>query len=127
MASIAVLPDPGTADDGLVVSEAVRRLAGFWELGNATLGRIIGVSEATAYRLRAGSYTLRPQDKPFELALYLVRLFRGLDAVMGSDDRAARSWLRVENLDLGVPLERMKTIGGLIETADYVDGWRAQV
>jgi hypothetical protein len=32
---------------------------------------------------------MEPQSKAFELGQHLVRLFRGLDALMGSDDEAS--------------------------------------
>ena len=111
-----------------VLSTAVARVADYWNLGNEALGAVMGVSAATASRLRSGSWTLQRGTKPFELAQYLVRLFRSLDSLTGSDEQAAKSWLRTANTDLdGVPAELIRTVRGLSEVANYVDDFRARV
>jgi hypothetical protein len=123
--------DPRSADapdQERVLSTAVARVARLWGLTNEALGEIIGVSPATASRLKAGQRALEQGSKPFELAQYLVRLFRSLDALMGSDDAASMSWLRTANLDLdGRPIDRIRTVRGLYEVANYVDDFRARV
>lgn len=111
-----------------VLTEAVGRVATLWKLTNDQLGAILGLSPATASRLRSGSFALEPASKPFELGQYLVRLFRSLDAMMGSDDAGAMAWLRTPNLDLGGrPIDLIRTIRGLGDVTDYVDDFRAQV
>jgi uncharacterized protein (DUF2384 family) len=111
-----------------VLSDAVRRIADLWQLPNARLGAILGLSGSTASRLRAGRYRLESGSKPFELAQHLLRLFRSLDSWLGQDDEAARSWLATPNLDLGErPIDLLPTIRGLLRTSDYVDALRARV
>lgn len=111
-----------------VVSRAVARAAALLGLTNAALARTIGLSEASASRLRAGTYTLEPGSKPYELALLLVRLFRSLDAVMGGDEASLRSWMSAANHALGgVPRELVQTATGLVAAVDYVDAARARV
>ncbi|KQX22794.1 MULTISPECIES: MbcA/ParS/Xre antitoxin family protein [unclassified Sphingomonas] len=123
-----VHPVGAAADQGRVLSEAIVRIAGCWKLTNEQLGAILGLSPATASRLRSGSFQLERSSKPFELGQYLVRLFRSLDALMGSDDGASISWLRTANLDLdGRPIELIRTVRGLSDVADYVDDHRAQI
>lgn len=115
-------------NESRVLSTAVTQVATCWKLTNEQLGAVLGLSPATASRLRAGGFALDRSSKAFELGQYLVRLFRGLDALMGSDDRAAISWLRSPNLDLeGRPLDLIRSIRGLAAVADYVDDHRAQV
>jgi hypothetical protein len=119
----AVLPT-----DAAVLSKAVARAAELWNLTNETLGDIIGVSASTASRLRAGMWQLERGTKPFELAQFLVRLFRSVDSLLGSDDEAAISWLSARNLDLDdKPIDLIKTVKGLTEVANYVDDFRAHV
>ncbi|MBO9376614.1 DUF2384 domain-containing protein [Sphingomonas histidinilytica] len=116
------------ADQGRVLSEAIARIAGCWKLTNEQLGAILGLSPATASRLRSGGFRLDRSSKAFELGQYLVRLFRSLDALMGSDDLASISWLRTANLDLdGRPIDLIRTVRGLSDVADYVDDYRAQI
>lgn len=124
---MATLP-ASQLEHGRVLSEAVVRVASCWKLTNEQLGSIVGISAATASRLRTGSYQLQRTEKAFELGQYLVRLFRSLDALMGSDDAASMSWLKSENLDLdGRPIDLIRTIRGLNDVADYVDDYRARV
>ena len=112
----------------VVLTEAIRRIAQFWDLSNAGLGAIIGVSAPTASRLRAGRWTVDPGGKPFELAQLMLRLFRSLDSFFGGDDSAARWWLDQPNRDLGGrPRELIATVSGLVAVSDYVDAIRARV
>lgn len=120
---VGVIPD-----DEHVLTVAVSRAADLWDLTNATLGRIIGVSSPTASRLRSGQKRLLRGTKPFELGQYFVRLFRSLDALTGSDDRSAMSWLRTKNEDLGGrPIDLIETVKGLAEVSNYVDDFRARI
>ncbi len=110
------------------LSSAVTRIADLWGFTNGKLGAILGLSAATVSRLRTGGTMLDPASKSFEAGQFLLRLFRGLDALLGSDDAAAKGWLDTPNLDLGnKPIERIETMRGLIEVCDYVDFYRARV
>ena len=115
-------------DVSRVLTAAISRIADIWQLPNAKLGEILGLSGPTASRLRSGRYALEPGSKPFELAQHLLRLFRSLDSWLGQDDESARSWLATRNLDLeGRPIDLVLTIRGLLRTSDYVDALRARV
>lgn len=121
-------PAERAAREEQALSRAVARVAEFWGLGNEQLGSILGLSDSTVSRLRNGRLTLKRGTKSFELAQYLVRLFRSLDALMGSDDTAARSWLATHNLDLqAAPIELLGTVHGLVSVCDYVDDFRARI
>lgn len=111
-----------------ILSMAVARAAALWGMTNEGLGDVLGVSAATASRLRSGNYLLPRGSKSFELGQYLVRMFRSLDAIMASDDAASMSWLQTENLDLaGRPLDLIRTVRGLTEVTHYLDDFRAHV
>lgn len=120
---LAEAPDPG-----LVLAKATVRAAQFLGVPQSDLASIIGVSEATASRLANGQKALEPKSKPWQLAALFVRLFRSLDAIVGSDDTAARAWLRSENNALGgVPLELLHDAAGLVRAVDYLDAARARL
>ena len=86
--------------DAAVLTKAVVRAARLLSFSQRELARILGVSEATASRLCAGSYQLSAtRTKEWELALLLVRLFRSLDALWGHEE-AAHTWLGSHNLAL---------------------------
>lgn len=116
------------AADGKVLTKAIARIAEFWGLTNAKLGAVIGLSPATVSRLRSGKAELDPATKSFEAGQFLLRLFRSLDALLGSDDMAARAWLTTPNLDLDArPIDLIDSFKGLISVCDYVDAYRARV
>jgi DNA-binding XRE family transcriptional regulator len=112
--------------EAAVATKAVLRAAARLGLSNKTLAKIIGVSEATVSRMGAGSYQLTRGDKPFELALLFVRLFRSLDAISGGDEAVATAWLRSENLALGgTPLTLIQSVPGLVHVLAYLDARRS--
>ena len=68
-------PRPAPANEA-VATKAVLRAADRLGLSNKALGQVIGLSEATVSRMGSGAYTLSPGDKPFELAMLLIRVSR---------------------------------------------------
>jgi uncharacterized protein (DUF2384 family) len=114
--------------DEMVLSKAVANAAVLWHLTNETLGEIIGVSPASASRIRSGSKHLNRGRKEFELGQLFVRIFRSLDSITGSDDEASVSWLTTENKDLDArPIDLIRRVEGLTLVANYVDAFRARV
>ena len=100
-AQVSPKPDRASA-----LSAAIVRIAEFWSLSNAKLGVILGISAPTVSRLKRGTTELDPASKSFEAGQFLLRLFRSLDALLGSDDAAVKSWLATPNLDLGAKRKR---------------------
>lgn len=115
-------PDPGD-----VLTRAVRSAAQRLGLRNRDLARMLGTSEASISRLRAGR-VLEPSSKEGELALLFLRLYRSLDALMGGDDARARTWLHAPNEHLsGVPAKRILGVEGLIDVVQYLDAMRGHL
>jgi hypothetical protein len=116
------------AQKGPTVTKATLRAAANLGLSNKAVGGIIGLSEATISRMGSGRYVLAPDDKPFELSVLFVRLYRSLDAITGGDDAVARAWLRNDNTALGgTPLSLVQTVQGLVNVIAYLDARRAVV
>ena len=122
-------PHPAPApSDSLIVTKAAVRAADKLGLTNKILARVIGVSEASVSRMKKGEFPLEPSQKPFELAVLFVRLYRSLDAVVGGDDAVARAWLVNENTALrAAPLALIQNVSGLINVIQYLDARRAVV
>jgi hypothetical protein len=111
-----------------VVSKAVLRSAERLGVSNRLLGRIVGLSEASVSRMARGQFSLEPDNKPYELSLLFIRLFRSLDSIVGGDETTARAWLRNENLALGGrPIAMIETVSGLVNVLAYLDAERAVV
>jgi hypothetical protein len=111
---------------GAVVTKAVLRSAGRLGVSNRLLARVIGVSEASVSRMAHGQFALDSGEKPYELSLLFIRLFRSLDSIVGGDEATARAWLRNENLALGdKPITMIETVPGLVNVIAYLDAQRA--
>lgn len=127
MAKLSAVSAAST-DAERVLTQATLRAADTLGINQGQLAVILGLSESTISRQRKGQITLDPALKSWELAALFVRLFRGLDALMGGDDDASHAWLANPNLHLkGVPLERIMSVTGLVEVVAYVDAFRAKV
>jgi uncharacterized protein (DUF2384 family) len=125
MARTALQP---AVSEGAVVTKAALRAAALLGISNKALGRIVGISEASVSRMGAGTYTLRPEEKPFELAVLFIRFYRALDAIVHGDDEVARAWLTNPNAALGgTPLAVIQSLSGLVHAIAYLDARRALV
>lgn len=111
-----------------VVTKATLRAADRLEIKSTILARILGISEPTISRMRNGTYKLDPDQKPYELAVLFVRLYRSLDGIVAGDDRVASDWLKNTNTVLkGVPLDLIQSVSGLMNVIEYLDSRRAIV
>lgn len=110
------------------LAKAAIRAAGLLGLTQAELAPILGVSRATVSRMAAGEHLLSPEQKAWELAALFVRLFRSLDALVGSNETQARAWLNSENVALGaVPRELLPRAEGLVRAVQYLDAARGRI
>ena len=115
-------PDPEA-----VLAKAVLSAAERLGLRSRQLAAVIGSSEASISRLQHGR-GLDPVSKEGELALLFVRLFRGLDTLVGGDDEKARQWLSSPNDHLAsVPADRIMTVEGLVDVVQYLDAMRGRL
>ncbi len=110
-----------------MLSKAVARAAERMAITRSLLGRVLGLSPATISRLYSGSYLLEPTRKEWEFGLLLVRAFRSLDSIVGSE-ATARKWLTSENRALGArPLDLITSTEGLVRVVHYLDASRGIV
>ena len=110
------------------LAKATLRAADLLGLTQAELAPILGVSRATVSRMAAGDYLLQPEQKTWELAALFVRLFRSLDALVGSNEAQARAWLNSENIALGaVPRALLPRAEGLVRAVQYLDAARGRI
>jgi len=109
-----------------VLTKALLRAADLLGLSSALLGRVLGVSEASVSRLYSSARTIDPASKEGELALLLVRVYRSLDALVGTDGAQRKAWMQGHNRALnGQPLELIAHAEGLVGVAAYLDAMRA--
>jgi len=116
------------ADRAAVLTKATLRAATQLGMTSKSLATVIGVSEATVSRMHSGDYLLQRGQKPFELAVLFVRLYRSLDAIVGGDDSVAGLWLKNRNTALNAePIALIQTVPGLMNVIQYLDARRAVV
>jgi hypothetical protein len=114
-------PDPAA-----VLTKALLRASSLLGLSASTLARVLGVSEASISRLSSGARTLEPASKEGELALLLVRAYRSLDALVGTDAGQRIAWMTGFNRALnGKPAELIQSAEGLVVVVSYLDAMRA--
>ena len=111
-----------------VLTGAVMRACAFLEITQSSLAQILGLSPSTVSRMANGTYTLDTTKKEWELGALFVRLFRSLDALIGSNDSAARGWLRGQNQGLsGRPIDLIRNTEGLVRVVQYLDAARGRL
>lgn len=124
---LPTLEHSSPSQEAVVLTKAVIRAGQILGLSQRELGELLGLSPASVSRMHGGKLLLDPTSKEGELALLFLRIFRSLDALLGGARESLRAWLRTENLHLaGIPLERMKTIQGLVDVAVYLDAMRGK-
>lgn len=121
-------PVPSAAAKGRTLSKATLRAAESLGLTQSELAPILGVSTSTVSRLASGALTLSQEQKTWELAALFVRLYRSLDALVGSNQGQARAWLDSANAGLGgVPRHLIARTEGLVRVVQYLDAARGRI
>ena len=142
MASTAITNKTGSASAGLqnfagdgdrkrltdTAVKAVLRLIDIWGGSNAEGAALLGVSESTWDRMKAGKWDGTLSQDQLTRASALIGVFKGLHLLF-ADDMADR-WPRLENrapvFDRKSPIEAMIEGGipRMLETRQYVDALR---
>lgn len=120
----AAAPSPAS-----VLTRATVRAADLLGFTQKEVSAILGLSEASVSRMRAGAYVLDPdRAKEWELARLFVRLYRSLDALWGHGEEA-RTWLATSNLAFAAarPRELLASVEGLVRVVAYLDAARGRV
>jgi DNA-binding XRE family transcriptional regulator len=125
MPTVRAFPTPA---HGRTLAKATIRAAELLGLTQAELAPILGVSRATVSRIASGHHLLAPGQKAWELAALFVRMFRSLDALVGSNEAQSRVWLNSENIALGAaPRELIPHAEGLVRVVQYLDAARGRI
>lgn len=113
-------------DQAPVLTKATRRAAEQLGLSDAALADVLGVSPSTVSRL-GGARTIDPASREGECALLLLRIFRGLDSLLG-DVGSCKKWMAANNTHLrGVPAELVRSVEGLVNVTRYLDAMRGKL
>lgn len=113
-----------TADKEHVIAKALLKTKELLNLTGPEVEEVTGISESKLSRIKRHDATIN-DDKKYQLAVLLIRLYRSLDSITNNDDVSSQ-WIRNGNLALhGVPIELIKSPQGLIDVINYLDSRRA--
>lgn len=119
---VAASADPLT--DAQLLLQAVLRAAAELDLSRSALARVLGRDRS----LFARGKGIDPLSKTGELALLVVRLYRSLAVLVGSDPAQMRHWFHTANRHTGgVPAEQVQRTEALVEIVQYLDAMRARI
>ncbi len=108
--------------------KAVLRLTGAWNTSNAEGAALLGVSESTWDRMKAGRWEGVLSQDQLTRASALIGIFKGLHLLFAND--LADRWPRLENrapvFDRRTPIRTMIEGGipRMLETRQYIDALR---
>ncbi len=106
----------------LVLAKALLSAAKALGLTQDQTGKIIGRDRSSISR------GVDPASKAGELALLLIRAYRGLFLLLGGEDADLKHWTKTHNHHLnGVPSELMQSVDGLASVVMYLDAVRGKV
>jgi hypothetical protein len=109
-------------NDGAVLSKSVINAGKALGLSQAEIGKVIGKDRTSIGR------GIDPGSKAGELALLLIRCYRGLYVLVGGKNDDIKHWMHTENHHTrGVPAEQVKKVQGLNMVVEYLDAMRGKV
>ncbi|MGQ3889560.1 antitoxin Xre-like helix-turn-helix domain-containing protein [Legionella sp. CNM-1927-20] len=112
----------------LVLTKAILNVAKYYDLTGKDLYHIIGISEPTVTRLKQGKTLLSPASKEGEMALLLLRVYRGLNSLLGNHHDKAKVWLNSDNKYFKTkPINKLKSVTGMVEVVNYIDAMRGKL
>lgn len=117
-----------SVSDDAVLTKAFLKMAGLLALNQKQIAMILGISEASVSRLQQGGRMLNPESKEGELAIFMLRLYRGLSAILGGDDKKIQAWLEAYNRYFEAsPIDLIASIQGMVAVTEYVDAMRGKL
>ena len=117
-----------TLRKGKILTQAVLNVAKYLGLNDGQLSSALGVSADELYDLKLGSKQLIENTTSFVRAIYIVRVYRSIFAIMGGDELVMRQWMKSPNTALdAIPIEIINTSEGLESVANYLDARRVPI
>jgi len=105
-----------------VLGEAVLNAGAKLGLSQSEIGKIVGRDRTTIFRKG-----IKPDTTSGKLALLLIRVYRGLYALVGGKEEDIQHWMNTRIRSLrGVPSEMIMDITGLVHVVEYIDAMRGK-
>ena len=117
-----------TLRKGKILTQAVMNAAKYLGLNDQQLSTALEISTDELCAMRSGSKQLIENSTSFVRAIYVVRIYRSVFAIMGGDELVMRQWMKSPNTALdAIPIEIIKTWEGLESVVNYLDTRRAPI
>lgn len=92
-------------------------------LTDGQAAQALGLTERQINLLHSGRRYLRAESKAGEIALMIVRIYRAVDALVGSDEATRRRWMANHHQELQCsPQQTITTVVALVNTLDCLEG-----
>lgn len=110
------------ASKATVLGEAVLNAGAKLGLSPEEVGRVVGRNRTTIAR-----NGIDPATPNGQLALLLIRIYRGLYVLVGGRDDEMNHWMhtRIRTLQ-GIPAEMIHDVTGLVRIVEYIDAMRGK-
>lgn len=115
-----------------LVGDSLMRATEVLGLAREQVANAIGVSVPTIARMKKGAPI--PGNKPFEMALLVIRIYRALYAMVGGNQEAMQHWMATPNTHFSeqsgqpqVPAEMIQSVEGLTRVLWYLDAMRGRI
>jgi len=106
-----------------VLGEAVLNAGTMLGLSSEEVGHIIGRNRTTIVR-----NGIEPSTTNGQLALLLIRIYRGLYVLVGGRNEDMKHWMHTKIYTLqGVPAEMITNVSGLVRVVEYIDAMRGKI
>jgi len=107
---------------GETLSKATSRAARGLGLTTPLLAKVLGMDEDSALLLLEGEFSLKVNSHEGFIARELIRIFVGLDQLVGHDESSRLSWLTSTNKAFDEhPLNLIQTSDGRSQLIGYLD------
>ena len=109
-------------DDREVLSKSLLKAGKAMGMSQAEIGNAIGKDRTSIAR------GIDPNSKAGELALLLIRCYRGQYVLVGGDSDNIKHWMHTKNHHTGgIPAEQVQKVQGLNRVVEYIDAMRGKV
>jgi len=109
-------------DNKEILSKSLIKAGKAMGMSQTEIGNVIGKDRTSITR------GIDPNSKAGELALLLIRCYRGLYVLVGGDSNNIKHWMHTENRHTGgIPAEQVQKVQGLNRVIEYIDAMRGKV
>lgn len=111
---------------GLVLATAIKNLGAEFGWTNERLASILCVHRNQLKKLY--THGIDPESVQGQISILLVRIFRGIVALIGNDNENIRHWLATKNYALNdsSPQEMLSSLEGTVNVVQYLDAMRGK-